>query len=284
MNKGLFYGIASFVMWGLFPVYFKAIQGSSSEVLAYRVVFASIFVLIFIKFSSKMTSLKKILLNKEIFKTLSLAGFFVTLNWGIYIYAVTNGQILAASIGQLINPLFFMLLGAIFLKEKLSKPTKFAIFLVFVAIMIQVVANRALPFVSLALPAAFAIYGLIKKKVHAPALEGLFVETLAMVPLFLAYIFYIEFKGVGNFSFDLNGILLIGAGLATLLPLITFSFATNELNLTTIGFLQYITPTLTIIFGIFVYGEEINLVRLVSFAIIWIAVIITTIDSIKGKK
>lgn len=284
MSKGLICGIASFVMWGLFPVYFKAITGSASEVLAYRVVFASVFVIIFIKFSGGIVNLKKIILNKEMFKTLSLAGFFVTLNWGIYIYAVTHGEILAASIGQLINPLFFMLLGAIFLKEKLSNPVKFAIFLVFLAISIQIIAYRSLPVISIMLPASFAVYGLIKKKIHAPTLEGLFVETFWLVPLFLIYIFFIEIDGTGNFGLNLNGLLLIGAGLATLLPLITFSIATNELNLTTIGFLQYITPTMTILFGIFVYGEEINLIRLISFAIIWIAVIITTIDTIKGKK
>lgn len=284
MSRGLVCGIASFVMWGLFPVYFKAISGSATEVLAYRVVFASVFAFIFIKFIGKMTSLKKIVFNKEMFKTLSLAGFFVTLNWGIYIYAVTNEQILAASIGQLINPLFFMLLGAIFLKEKLTNRSKFAIFLVFVAIAIQVIAHGSLPIVSIALPAVFACYGLIKKKVHAPALEGLFVETLWITPLFLIYIFFIEANGSGNFGFDLNGALLIGAGLATLLPLITFSIATNELNFITIGFLQYITPTMTILFGIFVYKEPVNLIRLVSFTIIWVAVIITTIDSIQNRK
>ncbi|NLY04240.1 MAG: EamA family transporter RarD [Campylobacter sp.] len=284
MNKALLCGIAAFVMWGLFPPYFKTITGSALEVLAYRVVFASFFSFVFIKATRRTKNLERVISDRQTFYRLSLAGFFVTLNWGIFIYAVTHEQILAASIGQLINPLFFMLLGAIFLKEKLSQTVKFAIFLVFIAIIIEVVAYGSLPIISISLPAVFAIYGLIKKRVHAPALEGLFVETLWLVPFFLIYIFFIEIKGVGNFGFDLNGAFLIGAGFTTFLPLIAFSVATNELKLTTIGFLQYITPSMTIFFGIFIYHEPINLIRIISFVIIWVAVVITTLDSVKGYK
>ena len=281
MSKGLIYGISSFVMWGLFPLYFKSINAGAVEMLAYRVIFASVFGLIFIVISGRTASLKRLISNKEIFKTLSLAGLFVTLNWGVFIYAVANNQILEASMGQLINPLFFMLLGAIFLKEKISNLVKFAIFLVFLAILIQVIYHGSLPVVSIVLPAAFAIYGLIKKRAHAPVIESLFIETLWIVPFFIIYLFFIEFKGLGNFGFNLNGLLLIGAGLATLLPLITFNAAANELKLTTIGFLHYITPTITIFFGACVYGEEIDLIKIISFIIIWVAVLITTYDGIK---
>ena len=225
---------------------------------------------------NKTTSLKRILYDKKTFKNLSLAGIFVTLNWGIFIYAVSNDQILEASIGQLVNPLFFMLLGAIFLKEKISNLVKFSIFLVFVAILIQFIYHGSLPVISIVLPVAFAVYGLIKKRANTPVLESLFVETILIVPFFIAYIVFIEVKGAGNFSFGLNGLLLIGAGLATLLPLITFNAATNLLNFTTIGFLQYITPTMTIFFGIFLYNEPVDIVKVISFILIWIAVLITT--------
>lgn len=282
MSQGLIYGILSFVMWGLFPVYFKNVSGGAVEILAYRVIFASIFGIIFIIFSKKTESLKKLIYDKQKFKTLSLAGLFVSLNWGIYIYAVTHEKILEASIGQLINPLFFMLIGSIFLKEKISNLVKFAIFLVFIAIMIQVVAHGSLPIIAITLPGSFAIYGLIKKRIHVPVLESLFIETLWLTFLFIIYIFFLEFKGFGNFTFGLNGVLLVGAGLATLVPLITFNLATKQLNLTTIGFLQYLTPTLTIFFGYFVYHEPIDLVRFVSYIIIWIAVIITTFDSVRN--
>ncbi|WP_195836269.1 EamA family transporter RarD [Campylobacter portucalensis] len=283
MSKELFLGILSFVLWGLFPIYFKSISADSIEILAYRVIFASIFGFMFIVLFKKNSSLKRIFYNKTIFLKLSLAGFFVTLNWGIYIYAVTNNQILEASIGQIINPLFFMLFGAIFLKEKISNLAKFSIFLIFIAIGIEIFANRSFSVVSIALPAAFAIYGLIKKKIQTPILESLFCETICLVPICVLYLFFIEFKGMGNFELNLNGILLIGAGLATLVPLITFNAATRTLNLATIGFLQYITPTITICFGIFIYEERVDLVKIISFLIIWIAVLINTFDSIKTK-
>ncbi|PSM52627.1 resistance permease RarD [Campylobacter blaseri] len=291
MNKddkkiGLVYGIATFMMWGMFPVFFKLLNSVSAvEILAHRFLWSVFFVLIFLKIQGKTRNLKRYILNTKTFLTLTACGCFISINWGIYIYAVNSNQILEASLGYFINPLMFIILGAVFLKEKTSKIEKIAIFLVVCAIAIQIVNLGNLPIISIFLPLAFSIYGLIKKQIAIPALEGLFCETLVLAFVALCYISFLGISEVGSFGFNKLGFILIIAGLVTVLPLITFNLASKKLNFSTIGYLQYISPTLTTILAVFVYKEDINAAKILSFAIIWVGLFLIGVDSyLKGKK
>lgn len=279
---GLMTGISTFVMWGLFPIYFKLLQDLSAvEILAHRMFWSMIFVFLFILFSKKFHSLKRYLLNKKVVLTLTLSGIFVSLNWGIYIYAVNSNQVLEASLGYFINPLMYMILGAVFFKEIPSKLGKVAIFIVFLAILIQVVALGKLPLISILLPTLFAIYGLIKKKLMVPSLEGLFIETFLLSILAFCYILFIQNNGSGHFDFGKIGLLLTFSGFVTVLPLITFNIAATRLKFSTVGFLQYISPTMTTTLAIFLYKEEFSIYKLISFVLIWISIALVTIDSYK---
>lgn len=283
---GLLYGIATFVIWGTFPIFFKLLKDVGSiEILAHRFLWSVFFVLIFLKAQGRLNNLKRYIFNTKIFLLLTVCGISISINWGIYIYAVNSDQILEASLGYFINPLMFIMIGAIFFKEKPSKIGKISIFLVFCAITVQIINLGKLPIISIFLPLAFSIYGIIKKQIAIPALEGLFCETIVLAFVSMCYIAFLGIEGVGSFDINKIGLLLMLAGLVTVLPLITFNLASKRLSLSTIGYLQYISPTLTAIIAVFVYKEELGLVKILSFVLIWIGLILIGIDNyLKRKK
>ncbi|MCZ6169102.1 EamA family transporter RarD [Campylobacter ureolyticus] len=284
-NIGFVAGISTFVMWGLFPLYFKLLQNVSAvEILAHRIFWSFVFVFFFILFSKKISSLKRYILNKKVVLTLTISGIFVSLNWGIYIYAVNSNQILEASLGYFINPLMYIILGMIFFREIPSNLGKIAIFIVFLAILIQVISLGKLPFISLILPTLFALYGLIKKKLSIDSLEGLFIETFLLSILAFCYILIIQDNATGHFDFGKTGFLLALSGCVTVLPLITFNIAAVRLKFSTIGFLQYISPTMTTMLAIFLYKEDFSIYKLISFALIWLSIALITIDGYKNNK
>lgn len=284
-KMGFIAGISTFVMWGLFPLYFKLLQNASAvEILAHRIFWSFVFVFLFILFSKRLQSLKKYLLNKKILLTLTFSGIFVSLNWGIYIYAVNSNQVLEASLGYFINPLMYIILGMIFFREIPSNLGKIAIFIVFLAIFIQIVTLGKLPLISILLPTLFALYGLIKKKLMVPSLEGLFIETFFLSILAFCYILFMQNSGNGHFNFDKTGLLLIVSGCVTVLPLITFNIAAVRLKFSTIGFLQYISPTMTTMLAIFLYKEDFSIYKLITFALIWLSIALITIDGYKNNK
>lgn len=288
-NLGLMYGAMTYLMWGLFPIYFKLLGSvKSSEILANRIFWASVFLFLLIKFRKKGRNLKLILLNKKTTISLITAGFFVCSNWGIYIYAVNTDRILETSLGYFINPLMSMILGAIILKERLNKVGKISVFIVVIAISVQIYSLGKLPLISLMLPATFAIYGVIKKRLSVPTIEGLFVETCFLA--IFAFLYIIIFGDVlrVNFGFSLNGLLLILSGLVTMVPLLTFNEAALRIKLITLGFLQYISPSISMLVAIFIYGEELSIYKLISFILIWFSLILVSLDAIihlkKGEK
>ncbi|MBO7369510.1 MAG: EamA family transporter RarD [Campylobacter sp.] len=284
-TTALILGISTFLMWGIFPIYFKMLeQASALEVLAHRIIWSVVFLLIFIKYKNRIRNLQEIFHNKKTLKTLFITGLFIASNWGIYIYAVNSDQILESGLGYFINPLFSMLLGAIFLKERLNLAGKISVFLVFIAIAIQIYSLGKLPFISIILPASFAIYGLLKKKLAVPSMEGLFVETMLLFPFALLYGLFL--CGSGSAEFGLNHLapIFIFSGIVTVLPLITFNLAAQKLSLSTLGFMQYISPTMQILIAVFMYGENLDFYKIISFIIIWIGIAIVSIDNLKGAK
>ena len=284
-TTALLLGISTFLMWGIFPIYFKMLeQASALEVLAHRIIWSVVFLLIFIKYKNRIRILQEILHNKKTLKMLFITGIFIASNWGIYIYAVNSDRILESGLGYFINPLFSMLLGAIFLKERLNFVGKISVFLVFIAIAIQIYALGKIPFISIILPASFAIYGLLKKKLAVPSMEGLFVETMLLFPFALLYALFLCGSGRGEFGLNHLAPIFIFSGIVTVLPLITFNLAAQKLKLSTLGFMQYISPSMQILIAVFMYGENLDIYKMISFIIIWISIAIVSIDSLKGAK
>ncbi|WP_096021765.1 EamA family transporter RarD [Campylobacter lanienae] len=283
-QKGFILALATFIMWGVFPVFFKFIQGiSATEVLAHRIIWSSVILFIVLIATKKLTSLKRIAKIKKVILTLAITGILIASNWGIFIYAINQNEILATSLGYFINPLFSILLGAIILKEELSPALKLSIFIVFIAIGIQIYALGKLPFISIMLPLSFALYGLLRKRLGVRTFEGLFIETMILSPFALIYLIYLSLVSSSEFGLNFNGIMLFLSGFITILPLLTFNASTKYLKLSTIGFLQYISPTLSMLIAVFVYNEILDLYKIISFVLIWISLAIAAISNLRRK-
>ena len=283
-QKGFILALATFIMWGVFPVFFKFIQGiSATEVLAHRIIWSSVILFIVLIVTKKLTSLKRIAKIKKVILTLAITGILIASNWGIFIYAINQNEILATSLGYFINPLFSILLGSIILKEELSWALKLSIFIVFIAISIQIYALGKLPFISIMLPLSFALYGLLRKRLGVRTFEGLFIETMILSPFALIYLIYLSLVSNSEFGLNFNGIMLFLSGFITILPLLTFNASTKYLKLSTIGFLQYISPTLSMLIAVFVYNETLDLYKITSFVLIWISLAIAAISNLRRK-
>ena len=283
-QKGFILALATFIMWGVFPVFFKFIQGiSATEVLAHRIIWSSVILFIVLIVTKKLTSLKRIAKIKKVILTLAITGILIASNWGIFIYAINQNEILATSLGYFINPLFSILLGAIILKEELSWALKLSIFIVFIAIGVQIYSLGKLPFISIMLPLSFALYGLLRKRLGVRTFEGLFIETMILSPFALIYLIYLSLVSNSEFGLNFNGIMLFLSGFITILPLLTFNASTKYLKLSTIGFLQYISPTLSMLIAVFVYNETLDLYKIISFVLIWISLAIAAISNLRRK-
>lgn len=284
-KTAMIFGILTYVMWGVFPIYFKSLENiSATEVLAHRIIWSVVFLLVLLKFKHRIKSILRYAHNKKLLKMLFLTGAIISINWGVYIYAVSTDRILYASLGYLINPLFSILLGAIFLKERLDIWAKIAVGFAFLGILNEFYALGEVPFISLILPASFAIYGLLKKQIKVPATEGLFFETILVFPFAIFYLIFLQVKGVGTFGANFGTILLFFSGLVTILPLITFNIAAKSLKLQTMGFLQYISPCIAILVAVLIYGESLEMHKIISFTMIAISLVIVSLGGILRRK
>lgn len=283
-QKGFILALATFIMWGVFPIFFKFIEGiAATEVLAHRIIWSALILLVILIITKRLNSVKRIAKIKKVTLTLAITGALIASNWGVFIYAINQNEILATSLGYFINPLFSILLGAIILKEELSPTLKLSIFIVFIAIGVQIYAIGNLPLISIILPLSFALYGLLRKKLGVRTFEGLFIETMILAPFALLYLIYLTINNSGEFGINFNGIMLFLSGFVTILPLLTFNASTKYLKLSTIGFLQYISPTLSMIIAVFIYNETLDFYKIISFALIWISLAIATISNLRRK-
>lgn len=281
-QKGIAFALSTFFMWGVFPVYFKLLADVGAvQVLAHRIVWSAIILFALLYFGGKLRQVFRLLSLKKVALNLLASGVLISINWGVFIWAVERGQILETSLGYFINPLFSILLGAIFLKEKLSKASKISLFIVVIAICVQIYDLGSLPFISLILPASFAIYGLIRKKVRVPSTHGLFVETMLTLPFALGFLLYLWSVGEARLDFDSTGFLLAFSGVVTILPLLTFNSAAKYLRLSTLGFFQYLSPSISFLVAIFLYNEPLGMLKLASFVLIWASLAINIIYNLK---
>ncbi len=286
IRTGIFAGILAYTMWGFFPIYFKVVQdATATEILAHRIIWAVPFGALILAFRKQWPDVVSALMNKKTLRALALAAGVISINWGFYIWAVQSERIFQASLGYYINPLVFVLAGVLFTGEVLSRLQIVAVALASIGVLILTVYGGTFPWVSFLLAFSFTTYGYIRKTVNVGAMPGLFIETLVL--LFPACLYWgwlltqqesIFISGGSQMTF-----LLLLAGPFTVLPLLFFAIAARKLRLSTIGFLQYIGPTLQFMVGLY-YGEAFTTAHAFCFGAIWIAVGVYSYDAWKKNK
>ncbi|MBE0380863.1 chloramphenicol-sensitive protein RarD [Pseudoalteromonas carrageenovora IAM 12662] len=281
-RKGGIFACLAFFMWGLAPIYFKQIQHVSAfEILTHRVVWSVVFLVLVVSVLKYWDKVKRIVVQPKIMFMLLITSSILGFNWGLFIWAVNNNHMLDASLGYYINPLLNVLLGMLFLGERLRKLQGFAVFLAFAGVVLQLVSFGSFPVVAFSLATSFAIYGLLRKKLPVEALPGILLEALILLPVALIYWWVMAPTPTSDLVVNdwHTNILLISAGIITTLPLLCFTGAAKRLQYTTLGFFQYIGPSLMFMLAVVFYNEVFDAERVITFACIWSALAIFTWDS-----
>ena len=283
MNKGILAGIGAYTFWGLFPIYWRLLEKDPAiEILAHRMVWSMLFVAVLMTVQREWRWLGEALRNRKTVLVYTLAAILLAVNWFTYIWAVNAGYVVEASLGYFINPLVNFLLGVIFLGEKLRPGQVAAVILAGLGVVYLTVSYGSLPWISLVLAFTFGMYGLIKKTAVLESMHGFSLETMVLFLPALAYLLYRESAGVGAFGHQgvMTTTLLVLAGPVTSIPLLMFGYAARRIPLSMLGFIQYIAPTLQFLLGVFVYAEPFPPARLVGFSIIWLALLIYSLESV----
>jgi len=289
-KQGIFFGLAAYVLWGILPVYWKALElVSPFEILSSRFMWSCVFVLLLIIFQKKWLlfakEVKQVFSNVKTGAAMVAAGITISFNWGTFIWAVNNGHIVETSMGYYINPLVSILFAVVFLRERLDKMQLAAITCAFIGVASMVYSFGKIPWVSLTLAFTFALYGLLKKILPVSALTSIMLETLLITPLALVYEYSLWQQGVSFYaSGNLQVIMMLtGAGVVTAIPLLLFTAGARLLPLKIIGFLQYISPTLTLLIGVFVYNEAFTASHLLAFGWIWAALLLFIVSQLRSN-
>ncbi len=283
MNRGILYGIAAYTIWGFLPLYWKALlEVPAGEILANRIVWSFVFVLLLLSLQRKWSWLKPALKQRRVLLTFTATALLLGINWFVYIWAVNAGFVIETSLGYFINPLVNVLLGVLFLKEKLRKWQVAALALAVAGVLYLTISYGAFPWIALTLAFTFAFYGLLRKTAPLPATEGLTLETAVLALPAAAVMLYLYQSGAGSFAQGdpRTTLLLIGVGVITAVPLLLFSVAARRITLTNLGLLQYIAPTFQFLLGIFVFNEAFGPQQLLGFSLIWTALLIYSFESI----
>ena len=270
----------------MLPVYFKAVETVPAiEVLLHRVIWAVPFGALIIFLRKQWPEVKRALSHREMLLWLTASAVLIAVNWYIYIVAVQTGRIFQASLGYYINPLIFVIVGVIFFGERLGRLQKWAAILAAIGVLVLTFSGGELPWIALALGTSFTFYGVIRKRVVIGATPGLFVETLVLMPIALVLLSSMAVTGDAAFVKAGPGLmaLLLAAGPITVVPLVMFAVAARRLALSTVGFMQFLAPSLQFATGVY-YGEQLTLPRLVCFGCIWVAVILFSADAIGRQK
>lgn len=287
MNRGVVYGVSAYAMWGVLPIYWKALHSVPAiQILAHRMVWSLLFCLLILVATRNWSWLSVALRDRRTALTFLGAAALLSVNWFTYIWAINAGFIVESSLGYFINPLVSVLIGVIVLHERLRPWQWAAIGLAFAGVLYLTVAYGALPWIALTLAFTFAFYGLLKKQVRVGAVESMAAETAIMSIPALLFLLWLASQGRGALGHDGAAInaLLIGAGAATAIPLIFFAAAAQRIPLSLVGILQYIAPTLQFLIGVFVYHEAFGRTRLIGFSIIWAALLIYTVEGLHRRR
>lgn len=282
-RRGTGFGAAAYVLWGLFPLYWPLLEPAAPvEILAHRVVWSLAVcagLLLVLPATRAVFSL-----DARRLRMLALAACVLAVNWGVFIYGVNSEQVVETSLGYFVNPLVTVSLGVLVLGETLRRRQWLAIGVAALAVVVLTVDYGRPPVIALTLACSFAVYGLLKKQAGVGAVESLAVETAVLFAPALAYLAWLGFSGGANVDGPGHGALLAGAGLVTAVPLLAFGAAARRVPLTTLGLLQYLAPTLQLFIGVAVRGEPMPTVRLVGFALVWVALALFTTEALAHRR
>ncbi len=286
-HSGVFNALGAYLLWGFAPIYFKLLtEIAAGEILMHRVIWSCVFLLILVIVMKKWSQFIALCKQPKVILNLGLSASFLAVNWFLFIWAVNNDHLLDASLGYYINPLFNVALGMIFFQEKLKRNQAIAVALAVIGVLVQLITIGSLPLISLALAGSFGIYGLLRKKLQVDSFIGLLIESLLMLPIALTYWFLFVESSTSNLlnnSSTLN-FTLIMAGIVTTAPLLCFTAAAKRLTLTTLGFFQYLGPSIMFLLATFYYQETLKMAELTTFIFIWSALCIYSLDSLKQIK
>jgi len=285
-NKGLLFGVSAYLMWGLLPLYWKIVEDAGAyEILAHRGIWSLLLCVFLLAIRKQIKSAFVMVRSSQTLSLLFLASGLLTINWAVYIWSVTVNRVVEAALGYYITPLINVTFGVLLLREKLRPLQWTAVGLATVGVSILTVGYGALPWIALVLAVSWGSYSVIKKSLNLGALETLSVETFFAFFPNLIYLFMIERNGTAEFGDGwMMSILLFGAGAATVIPLLLFNGSTTRLPLSTVGLLQYITPTIMFFIGIFINNEDISPVKIAGFFFIWIALAVLSRDLYRSSR
>ncbi|MDQ2180855.1 EamA family transporter RarD [Marinifilum sp. D714] len=283
---GYIYALQAFFTWGILPVFWKLLGDiPAMEVLAHRIFWSFVFLMLFIMLK-KQKNIIALLKQKKTRNSLIVSSLLIGSNWGLFIYAVNINQIVEASLGYYINPIVNVLLGMIILKERLNTLKTIALIIASISVIYLTIDYGRFPWIAIILALSFGFYGLVKKTAGIEAIPALTVETFILTPIAAGFIFWKLFDHSGAlFSSDIStDAYLMLTGIVTTLPLYWFAKGTQRIPLSAIGFMQYIAPTIMLSIGVFVYGEAFKKEQIISFSLIWFALILYTISMIRGTR
>ena len=285
-NKGLLFGVSAYLLWGLLPLYWKLVEEAGAyEILAHRGIWSLLLCVLLLAIRKQIKSAFMMVRASRTLSLLFLASGLLTINWAVYIWSVTVNRVVEAALGYYITPLINVTFGVLLLREKLRPLQWTAVGLATVGVSILTVGYGALPWIALVLAVSWGSYSVIKKSLNLGALETLSVETFFAFFPNLIYLFMIERNGTAEFGDGwMMSILLFGAGAATVIPLLLFNGSTTRLPLSTVGLLQYITPTIMFFIGIFINNEDISPVKIAGFFFIWIALAVLSRDLYRSSR
>lgn len=285
-NRGLLLGISAYVLWGIIPLYWRLLPTVNAfDILCYRIIWSFIFMLILLAATGKwrqfLTECQELLQNKKKLSLIILAAILITINWGVFIWSVSIGNVTSASLGYYMNPLVNVLLATVFLKEPLSRSGKIACGLALLGVVLLTFETGTIPIPSLVMAFAFSFYGLIKKGVKLSSASGLTIETLVICPFALVYLIFFSEAGFMNYSLSIN-LLLAGAGIVTAIPLLLFAEAAKKISYILLGFIQYINPTMMLLLAVFLFREPYSTAQFMAFGFIWAGIAVFTYGNLSS--
>jgi chloramphenicol-sensitive protein RarD len=286
-RRGYLYGLAAYVLWGFFPIYFKLLQPSTPfEILAHRVVWSVVFVALVLAVMRNWRFLRQLARDRRRLLGVLAAGLLIGVNWGTYIVGVNSSRVVETALGYFITPLVVVLLGVTVMRERLRVWQWVAVGIGAVAVAVLTVDYGHLPYIALMLAASFGSYSLIKKRLGLPPAEGMFVESAVLAVPALGYLAWLNLTAdgtVGHVS-ALHTVLIVLSGVATVIPLMLFAGAANRVPLVGLGILQYVAPIIQLAVGVLIYHEPMPAARLAGFALVWTALIVFTVDGLRGAR
>lgn len=285
LRSGFTAGVAAYLLWGLFPLYWPLLRPAAAiEILAHRVLWSAIVVALILALTGGFSWLRT--LGRRRAGLLALAAVLISVNWGMFIYGVNSEQVVETSLGYFINPLVTVALAVAVLGERLRRDQLIALVIAGIAVLVLALDYGRPPWIALTLAVSFALYGLVKKRADVDGVRSLAVETAFLVAPASVYLLWLASTGAGTFTSEGSGhtALLMAGGIATAVPLMLFGAAAVRVPLTTLGLLQYMTPTMQFLIGVLLYDEPMPLSRLVGFLLVWVALAVFTVDAIRATR